>query len=91
MEDQWRPMFRFAQVNQGVMQHNVAGERMRSRIVGMLSVLAAPGASAVKQFEARLAVFAVILGSAPFLFDMDLDEGERADVALEVAAKLVTD
>ncbi|UBU10469.1 TetR/AcrR family transcriptional regulator [Nonomuraea gerenzanensis] len=91
MEDQWRPMFRFAQVNQGVMQHNVAGERMRSRIVGMLSVLATPGASAVKQFEARLAVFAVILGSAPFLFDMDLNEAERADVALEVATKLVAD
>ncbi|GAA2204700.1 TetR family transcriptional regulator [Nonomuraea monospora] len=91
LEDQWRPLFKFAQVNQGVMQGNAAGQRMQQGMIGMLSVLSVPGAGAVKQFEARLAVFAVILGSVPFLFDMELDETERANVALEVAAKLVTD
>lgn len=91
LEDQWRPLFRFAQVNQGVIQGKAAGERMQRGMIGMLSVLSVPGADAVKQFEARLAVFAVVLGSVPFLFDMDLDEAERASVALEVAGKLVAD
>ncbi|MEV0612992.1 helix-turn-helix domain-containing protein [Nonomuraea sp. NPDC050404] len=91
LEDQWRPLFKFAQVNQGAIQDNAAGERLRNGLLGMLSVLAVPEASAVKQFEARLAVLAVIFGNVPFLLDMDLDESERANVALEVAGKLVKD
>jgi AcrR family transcriptional regulator len=90
LEDQWRPLFRFAQVNQGVMQDMPAGERLQTGVISMLSLLAVPGSDAVRQFEARLAVFAVILGSIPFLFDMDLDESERGRVALEVATKLIS-
>ncbi|MEV0383717.1 helix-turn-helix domain-containing protein [Nonomuraea sp. NPDC050643] len=91
LEDQWRPLFRFAQVNQGAMRDLPAGERLRAGVVSMLSLLAMPGAGAIKQFEARLAVFAVVLGSVPFLFDIGLDESERAAVALEVATKLISD
>ncbi|MFC5829355.1 TetR/AcrR family transcriptional regulator [Nonomuraea insulae] len=90
MEDQWRPLFRFAQVNQGAMRGNPAGERLQNGVLSMLSLLSVPEAGAVEQFEARLAVFAVILGSVPFLFDMDLDESERAEVALRVASKLIS-
>ncbi|MFC4113828.1 TetR/AcrR family transcriptional regulator [Nonomuraea zeae] len=91
LENQWRPLFRFAQVNQGVMRDMPAGARLQTGVISMLSLLAVPGADAVRQFEARLAVFAVILGSVPFLFEMDLDESERARVALEVATKLISD
>jgi hypothetical protein len=66
------------------------GARMQEGVISMLSLLSVPGASSVEQFEARLAVFAVILGSVPFLFDMDLPEAERASVALEVATKLIS-
>jgi AcrR family transcriptional regulator len=90
LEDQWRPLFRFAQVNQGVMGEVPEGARMQEGVISMLSLLSVPGASSVEQFEARLAVFAVILGSVPFLFDMDLPEAERASVALEVATKLIS-
>lgn len=57
----------------------------------MLSLLSSPQDGPVRQFEARLAVFAVILGNVPFLSDMGLEESERTAVALEVAAKLIAD
>ncbi|MCK2217231.1 TetR/AcrR family transcriptional regulator [Actinomadura sp. ATCC 31491] len=91
LEDQWRPLFRFAQVNQGVMRDLPAGDRMQRGLLGMLSVLSAPGDDPVRQFEARLAVFAVILGSVPFLFELDLPEAQRTAVALQVAGKLIAD
>ena len=91
LEDQWRPLVRFAQVNQGAMRENPAGERLQSGMLSMLSLLSVPGADAVKQFEARLAVLAVILGSMPLLFDLELGDAERAEVAMEVATKLIAD
>ncbi|MEO3800781.1 helix-turn-helix domain-containing protein [Nonomuraea sp. B1E8] len=91
LADQWRPLFHFAQVNQGVMREVPAGERMRQGLISMLSLLAPPEASPVRRFEARLAVVAVILGNVPVLVDTDLSETERVAVALEVAAKLVSE
>ncbi|MDX3109652.1 TetR/AcrR family transcriptional regulator [Nonomuraea angiospora] len=91
LEGQWRPLFKFAQVNQGVMQGLPAGERMQAGIVKMVSLLEDPESGPVRKFEARLAVFAVILGSVPFLFDLDVPEAERASVAMEVATKLISE
>ncbi|KAB8185712.1 TetR family transcriptional regulator [Nonomuraea phyllanthi] len=91
LEGQWRPLFKFAQVNQGVMQGMRTGERMQRGMIRMVSLLEVPGADPVRRFEARLAVFAVILGSVPFLFDMEVPESERASVAMEVATKLLGD
>ncbi|GAA4230295.1 hypothetical protein GCM10023075_39770 [Streptosporangium album] len=48
------------------------------------------GDGPVKQFEARLAVIALILGSFPFVVGLDLPEEERAETALTVAAKLIS-
>ncbi|MEW9549187.1 TetR/AcrR family transcriptional regulator [Nonomuraea sp. NPDC050783] len=90
LEDQWRPLFRFAQVNQGVMGHLPAGERMQQGLIGMLSVLSAPGDDPVRRFEARLAVLAVVLGTVPFPLELDLPEEQRAAVAMEVATKLIS-
>ncbi|MFI6923105.1 TetR/AcrR family transcriptional regulator [Nonomuraea spiralis] len=90
LEDKWRPLFRFAQVNQGVVQELPDGSRMQEGVISMLSVLSAPEDDPVQQFEARLAVFAVILGSVPFLFDMQLPDADRAAVALKVATKLIS-
>ncbi|MEV0306888.1 TetR family transcriptional regulator [Nonomuraea fuscirosea] len=91
LEDQWRPLFRFAQVNQGALRESAAGERLQTGVISMLSLLSSPQDGPVRQFEARLAVFAVILGNVPFLSDMGLEESERTAVALEVAAKLIAD
>ncbi|MEU6715256.1 helix-turn-helix domain-containing protein [Nonomuraea sp. NPDC046802] len=91
LEHRWRPLFQFAQLNQGVIKEIPAGERLQEGMLGMLSVLAEPGDDTVRQFEARLAVFAVILGSVPFLFDMELPESERTAVALQVATKLISE
>ncbi|MEU0572686.1 helix-turn-helix domain-containing protein [Nonomuraea sp. NPDC005983] len=92
LEDRWRPLMRFAQVNHGVMGDLPMGARMQESVVTMLSVLAVPGAAPVKQFEARLAVFAVILASVPTIFGMDeIPEDQRTAVALEVAAKLISE
>ncbi|MEV4397773.1 helix-turn-helix domain-containing protein [Nonomuraea sp. NPDC049607] len=90
LEDRWRPLFRFAQVNQGVMQDLPSGSRMQEGLISMVSVLSAPEDDPVQQFEARLAVFAVILGSIPFLFDLQLPDADRTDVALTVATKLIS-
>ncbi|GAA1740997.1 helix-turn-helix domain-containing protein [Nonomuraea bangladeshensis] len=89
LEDQWRPLFQFAQVNQGVMRELPAGERMQRGLIAMISVLASPGDDPVRAFEARLAVLAVVLGSVPFLFDLKVPDERRTEVALEVAGKLV--
>ncbi|MGW0805386.1 TetR/AcrR family transcriptional regulator [Nonomuraea sp. NPDC002799] len=91
LEDQWGPLLRFAQLNQGAVQRLPAGGGLQAGVISMLSLLTVPGADADKQFEARLAVFAVILGSVPFLFDMELPDSERSAVALRVATKLISD
>jgi AcrR family transcriptional regulator len=91
LEGQWRPLVGFAQVNQGAMNDAPVGERLRTGILALLSVVTVPGADKVKQFESKLAVFALILGSVPFLFELDLPEEERATVALTVAMKLISD
>ncbi|NUR86757.1 MAG: helix-turn-helix transcriptional regulator [Nonomuraea sp.] len=90
LEDRWRPLFRFAQVNQGAMADVPAGSRMRTSMLDMLSVLSAPEDDPVQQFEARLAVLAVVLGSVPFLFDMEVPDADRAAVALTVATRLIS-
>ncbi|TDE32780.1 TetR/AcrR family transcriptional regulator [Nonomuraea mesophila] len=91
LADQWRPLLRFAQVNQGVMREVPAGERMQQGVLSMLALLVEPEASPVRRFEARLAVLAVIAGNVPFLADADVPEAERMAVALEVAGRLVSD
>lgn len=90
LEDRWRPLFRFAQVNQTAMERIPAGEGMQERLITLLSVLTTPGADPVRQFEERLAVFALILGTLPFLFEMELPEDQRTATAMTVAARLVS-
>ncbi|MEV4187075.1 helix-turn-helix domain-containing protein [Streptosporangium canum] len=90
LDDQWRPLIRFAQVNQAVMSELPIGERMQRRMMTMISVLSSPGDGVVQQFEARLAVIALILGNAPFLFGLDVPEKERAAAAMTVATRLVS-
>lgn len=90
LDDQWRPLFSFAQVNHGALRDNPAGERMQLSMLKMLSVLSTPEADTKQQFQDRLAVFAVIIGSIPFLFGMDVPESERSAVALEVATDLLS-
>ncbi|MEU0521653.1 hypothetical protein [Streptosporangium sp. NPDC006007] len=87
LNDRWRPLLRFARVNQAVMSRLPAGERMHHRMMAVLSVLSVPGTDPVRQFEARLAVIALILGSVPFVIGLDLPEEERMTTALTVAAK----
>lgn len=89
LEDQWRPLIRFAQVNQGVLNELPVGERMRERFLHMVSVLSDPADDPVRQFEARLAVIALIFGSVPMTFGMDLPDDQRSSVALQVATKLI--
>jgi len=91
VNDQWRPLIRFSQVNQAAMREHPAGERMQERMLALLSVLSDPNDDPVHQFEARLAVISIILGSAPFLFDIGVTDDQRSDVAMRVATKLVTD
>ncbi|WP_219471237.1 TetR/AcrR family transcriptional regulator [Nonomuraea rhizosphaerae] len=90
LEDQWRPLMRFAQLNQGAFRETQIGEQMQERIIGLLAVLSRADASVIEQFEARLAVFALILGSVPQLFGMDLPESELPSVAMTVAVRLVS-
>lgn len=91
LNDQWRPLVRFSQVNQTAMQSHPDGARMQERMLALVSLLSDPDAKPTAQFEARLAVVALIMGSVPFLFDLDLTDEERSAVALEVAGKLVAD
>ncbi len=84
-------LVRFAQLNESVMHRFPAGERLRERLIAMLSALTAPGADPVKQLESKLAVLAVILTSFPDLFGPDLSQEERTAVAMKVATKLVSD
>jgi AcrR family transcriptional regulator len=91
LDDQWRPLMRFAQMNQGAMAELPIGRDMQSSIVTLVSVLAVPEADAVRQFEARLAVLALIVGTIPMLFDMDLPDPERASAAMTVAMKLISE
>ncbi|MER5625739.1 MULTISPECIES: TetR/AcrR family transcriptional regulator [unclassified Streptosporangium] len=91
LNDHWRPLIRFAQVNQAVMSELPAGEQMQRRMMTMISVLSAPEDGLVRQFEARLAVIALIMGSVPFLLGMEVPEEERSAIALTVAARLVAD
>lgn len=91
LEDKWRPLMRFAQMNQGAFAQSSVGDRMQERIVTLVSVLSRPGADAIAQFEARLAVFALILGGVPELFGMDLPPSELAAAAMTVAVRLVSD
>ncbi|AWS45146.1 TetR/AcrR family transcriptional regulator [Streptosporangium sp. 'caverna'] len=90
LDDQWRPLVRFAQVNQAVMSEVDAGEQMQHRMLSMISVLATPGDGIVQQFESRLAVIALILGSLPFPVGLDVPDEERAATALIVATKLIS-
>ena len=91
LDDQWRPLMRFAQVNQGVFAETSVGDRMQERIITLLSVLSRPGGDAVVQFEARLAVFALILATVPELFGMNVPPPDLASAAMTVAVRLVSD
>ncbi|MEV6864690.1 helix-turn-helix domain-containing protein [Streptosporangium subroseum] len=90
LNDQWRPLIKFAQVNQAVMSELPPGEEMRHRMMTMISVLTTPEDGLIEQFEARLAVVALILGSIPFLFGLDVPDEERTATALTVATKLIS-
>ncbi|MEU6741689.1 TetR/AcrR family transcriptional regulator [Streptosporangium sandarakinum] len=91
LEGRWRPLVRFAQVNQDVVAGLPAGEEMRRRMVALISVLGGPEDDPVRQFEARLAVIALIMGSVPLsVFGMDLSERDQAATALTVATKLIS-
>ncbi|MDF5754529.1 TetR/AcrR family transcriptional regulator [Spongiactinospora sp. TRM90649] len=89
LEGRWRPLLRFAQVNQAVMAEIEPGTRMQERLTAMVSMLVRPDATPVRRFEARLAVLALILGSVRFAFETDMPDAERAEVAMEVATKLI--
>ncbi|HUR00933.1 MAG TPA: helix-turn-helix domain-containing protein [Nonomuraea sp.] len=91
LDDRWRPLMRFAQMNQGVFAETSVGDRMQERIITLLSALSRPGGDAIVQFEARLAVFALILATVPELFGMDLPPAELASAAMTVAVRLVSD
>jgi AcrR family transcriptional regulator len=88
IDDQWRPLIRFAQVNQAVMRDIPAGEQMQERMFGLLSVFTEPGGDDIRQLEARLAVVALIIGSAPQLLP-DVSDDRRAEVTRTVAERLL--
>ncbi|GAA3089471.1 hypothetical protein GCM10010485_29650 [Streptosporangium carneum] len=90
LQGQWRPLVRFAQVNQAVMSELPAGEEMRHRMMKIVSVLARPEDELIRQFEAKLAVIALIMGSASFLLGPDVSDEEQAATALAVAVKLAS-
>ncbi|GHH63950.1 TetR family transcriptional regulator [Streptosporangium violaceochromogenes] len=90
LNDRRRLLLRFAQVNQAVMSELPAGERMQRRMATMVSVLTAPEDGLVRQFEARLAVIAVIVGSLPFL-GAEVPDETRIATALTVATNLVAE
>ncbi|MET9020455.1 helix-turn-helix domain-containing protein [Actinopolymorpha sp. NPDC004070] len=89
LDGQWRPLVRFAQVNQNAMRDSPSGERMRERMLALVTLLSDPDAEPTARFEAQLAVIALILGTSPFPAGLDLGEAERAEIALRVADKLV--
>lgn len=89
LNSQWRPLIQFAQRNQRFLDTHPIGDQMQNRMLSMVSVLSDPDGTPVQQFQARLAVFAVIVGSVPFLFDLDVTEEQRNAVALEVASTLL--
>ncbi|GAA4990465.1 TetR/AcrR family transcriptional regulator [Actinopolymorpha pittospori] len=91
LNDQWRPLVRFSQVNQTAMKSHPDGARMQERMLALVSLLSDPDAEPAAQFEARLAVVALFMGTVPFLFDLGLTDEQRSAVALEVAGKLVAD
>ncbi|MGH3320714.1 MAG: TetR/AcrR family transcriptional regulator [Streptosporangiaceae bacterium] len=90
LTSQWRPLIRFAQANQTTMQTHRAGEHMQQRVLALVSLLADPDADLRQQFEARLAVFALILGNVPFIFNLDVPEERLSEISLGVATKLVS-
>lgn len=90
LRSRWRPLMRFAQTNQTAMRSHAAGEQMQQRMLALMSLLADSEAELRQQFEARLAVFALVLGNVPFFFDLDVTEEQLRAVSLEVAAKLAT-
>jgi AcrR family transcriptional regulator len=89
LHDQWRPLMRFFQTNQGNMRDHPVGERMQSRMIEMFSVLSDPDAGPVEQFESRLAIVALMLGTLPYLFDPSVPEADRPRIALTVATRLI--
>lgn len=89
LSDQWRPLIQFSQVNQAAIGELRAGERMRDRMLTLVSLLGDPESDLVEQFEARLAVVAVLLGSAPVPLGMETTGEQRSAIALEVASKLI--
>lgn len=89
LNDQWRPLLRFAQVNQSAMREVPAGSTMQDRMMAMISMLADPDGPPTEQFEAWLAVIALLIGTMPFIVP-SLTDQQRADVSLDVAKKLLT-
>jgi AcrR family transcriptional regulator len=89
LNDQWRPLLRFAQVNQSAMREVPAGSTMQDRMMAMISMLADPDSPPTEQFEAWLAVIALLIGTMPFIVP-SLTDQQRADVSLDVAKKLLT-
>jgi len=88
--DQWRPLVRFSQVNQAAIAKLPVGDRMRERMLALISLLADPEADLTRQFEAQLAIVAVILGNVPFPFALDATDEQRSAIALEVAIRLLS-
>ncbi|MCP2166745.1 TetR/AcrR family transcriptional regulator [Goodfellowiella coeruleoviolacea] len=89
LSTRWRPLIKFSQTNQRFLDTHPIGDQLRNRMLTMVSVLSGPEDTLVRQFEARLAVLAVVIGSVPALFDLDVTDEQRNAVALEVATKLL--
>ncbi len=86
---QWRPLLRFAQVNQGAMDGVPAGTQMQARMLGMMSLLADPDGPPTEQFQAWLAVISLLIGTMPFIVPSLGDQERTDDISLAVAKKLL--
>lgn len=89
--DRWRPLIRFSQVNQAAIAKLPIGEHLRQRMIALVSLLADPKTDLTRQFEAQLAVIAVMLGNIAFPFALDATDEQRSAIALEVAIRLISE
>ncbi|WP_163510316.1 TetR/AcrR family transcriptional regulator [Fodinicola acaciae] len=88
LNDKWRPILRFAQLNQNAMRDLHSGMQMEDRMLSLISMVADPDSPPERQFESWLAIIALLMGTMPFVVPA-LRDDERARIAMETAIRLI--
>lgn len=88
LNDEWRPVLRFAQLNEAAMRDLPGGNQMQERMLTLVSLIADPDSPPEQQFESWLAIISLLMGTMPFVIP-SLDDDERARVAMKTATRLI--